>query len=416
MDPKGGGEPKPAPMGGMMDPKGGDKESPKDAGMPGDPKAGGEPKPGPMDPKTPPMGMMGEPKPMAGDAKAQGDGKGEPKPSEGQMGGEGKPMSGMPMPGMPMAGQPSQGKPAGGPPMGGGMPPMGGGMPPMGGMPPPMGAKDPAQENVQQAVPEQKGAEDDIKKNEPTEAGKKQDKAIDALQKALAELEKRLKQLREKELAKLLANLEERVGRMLRMQIEVYEATKKLDAGIIAAKGAKSQADIQKSQGEADKELSIVVEADKTLKLMEGEGSAVVFAGVLNQVKGDMEAVQKRLNEARVEKQTQGIEEDIIEQLTMMKDALKKAKQDLENKPPMPSEPKDANGKPPDKKLIDLINELKLVKSLQEQVNRRTIGYNKQDPGEQAKDTLIQGELKQLSDRQKVLQDMLHKIATQANQ
>jgi hypothetical protein len=29
---------------------------------------------------------------------------------------------------------------------------------------------------------------------------------------------------------------------------------------------------------------------------------------------------------------------------------------------------------------------------------------------------LIQGELKQLSDRQKVLQDMLHKIATEANQ
>ena len=42
--------------------------------------------------------------------------------------------------------------------------------------------------------------------------------------------------------------------------------------------------------------------------------------------------------------------------------------------------------------------------------------HNKQDPGEQAKDPLVQGELKQLSDRQKVLQEMLHKIATQANQ
>ena len=49
-------------------------------------------------------------------------------------------------------------------------------------------------------------------------------------------------------------------------------------------------------------------------------------------------------------------------------------------------------------------------------MNKRTIGYSKQDPGEQAKDPLVQAELKQLSDRQKVLQDMLHKIATQANQ
>ena len=57
-----------------------------------------------------------------------------------------------------------------------------------------------------------------------------------------------------------------------------------------------------------------------------------------------------------------------------------------------------------------------LVKSLQEQVNKRTIGYSKQDPGEQARDPIVQAELKQLSDRQRVLQDMIHKIATQANQ
>jgi len=148
---------------------------------------------------------------------------------------------------------------------------------------------------------------------------------------------------------------------------------------------------------------------------MEGEGSAVVFAGVLNEVKGDMSAVQKRLNEGRVERQTQNIEEDIIEQLKMMKEALKKAQQDLD-KPPPPSPPKDGEPKPQDKKLIDLINELKLIKSQQEMVNRRTVNYSKDDPGEQAKDALIQGELKQLSDRQKVLQEMLHKIATQANQ
>ena len=36
-------------------------------------------------------------------------------------------------------------------------------------------------------------------------------------------------------------------------------------------------------------------------------------------------------------------------------------------------------------------------------MNKRTIGYTKQDPGEQAKDPLVQAELKQLSDRQKVL-------------
>jgi len=410
-DPKAGGEPKPSPMG---KPAGDDKESPKGMG-PGDPKAGGEPKPMGMDPKNPMGGdpknpMAGEPKPS--DSKAKGDGKGDPKPSDGMPGGEGKPMdpSGMPMAG---GGPPSASKPSGGPPMpGGGQP-----SPPGG----PQKPKDNAQENVEQAVPQQEGAEQDIKKGDPMEASKKQDEAIKKLEQALKELEKRLKQLREKELEKLLANLEERVGRMLRMQIEVYEATKKIHEGVVKNNNQKTTADVQKSQTEADKEQAIVVEADKALKLMEGEGSAVVFAGVLAEVRNDMIAVQKRLNEGRVEGRkgtdsqgTQLIEEQIIEQLTMMKDALKKAKQDLQDSKGKPGDPKE--GGKPNKKLIDLINELKLIKSLQEQVNKRTISHEKQDPGAQQKDPIVQAELKQLADRQKVLQEMLHKIATEANQ
>jgi hypothetical protein len=402
------GEPKPSPKGGME--AGSSKESPKDGPMAGDPKSG-EPKPmagSPMDPKS------GEPKPMAGDSKAQGDGKGDMKPSEGKPGGEGKPMTGQPSP--PSGGQPSASKPSSGSPSSG---------QPSSGQPSssPPKPNDQAQEDIQQAVPQQQGAEQDLKKNDRDNASKKEDKAIESLERALKELEKRLKQLREKELAKLLGNLEERVNRMLRMQQEVYETTKNIDRIVKKNNNQKSSAELQKSQIEADKESVIIAEAEKALKLMEGEGSAVVFAGVLNQVKGDMEAVYKRLQEGRVDGRnkadqaegTQLIEEDIIEQLIMMKEALKKAKQDLENQQNKPPSPSDSNSKP-NQKLIDLINELKLIKSLQEQVNKRTISYSKQDPGEQAKDQLIQGELKQLSDRQKVLQEMLHKIATEANQ
>jgi hypothetical protein len=387
-----GGDQKPEPRGGMD----ANTDKPSDGGMGGEPKAGDQK---PMDP------MGGDQKPTAGDPKAQGDNKGDMKPSAGQQGGDAKPMSGqsgMPMSGSPSASKPSSGQPSSGQPSSG---------QPSAGQPQP---KDPAQENVQQAVPQQRGAQEDIDQNKRNDASKKQDLAIQALERAIKELEKRLKQLREKEMAKLLANLEERVGRMLRMQIEVKAATVNIDNGIKKNKGQKTTADFQKSQVEAEKEMAIIAEADKALKLMEAESSAVVFAGVLREVKGDMESVQRRLNEGRVEEQTQIIEQDIIDQLTMMKEALKKARQDLENqqnKPPSDSPP----GKP-NQKLIDLLNELKLVKSLQEQVNKRTIGYAKQDPGEQANDPLVQAELRQLSDRQKVLQDMIHKIATQANQ
>jgi hypothetical protein len=394
------GDPKPAPKSGMD--MGSTKESPKNGPMASNPKES-EAKPmgnNPMNPKA------GEPKPS--ESKAQGDGKSEAKPSSAQAGADSKPMSGPQSP--PSASKPSSGQPSAGQPSD---------SPPNGAPPKP---NDVAQENIQQAAQQQRAAEEELKKNERQEASKKEDKAIQHLEETLKELEKRLKQLREKELAKLLGNLEERVNRMLRMQQEIYDATRNIHKIVVKNKNLKSAAELQKAQIEGDKEELVIAEADKALKLMEGEGSAVVFAGVLSQVKGDMQAVERRLKEGRVEGRnqadqadgTQLIEEDIIEQLMMMRDALKKAKQDLENQQNKP--PGENSNNKPNQKLLDLINELKLIKSLQEQVNKRTISYSKQDPGEQARDALIQAELKQLSDRQKVLQDMLHKIATEANQ
>ncbi|MCS7269884.1 MAG: hypothetical protein NZ703_02265 [Gemmataceae bacterium] len=358
---------------------------------------------------------------QAGASKSQAEGKGESRSNNGQQGGQGKPMSQQASGNQGSQGSQQAGsaKPSGGSSssqsgsQSGGQSGSQGGNQQQGGN---NGSqRDPAQQNVQEAVPPQQGAEQDIRNNKREEASKKQDDALRKLDDALRELERRLKQLREKELLKLLANLEERVNRMLRMQIEVREATIRIDQAIQRNNGQRTIADLQKAQIEAEKEMQIIIEADKALQLMENEGSAVVFASVLREVRGDMETVRKRLEAGRVEKQTQDIEQDIIDQLTLMREALKKARQDLQNQPsnPSPSDPNAKQGKP---KLIDLLNELKLVRSLQDQVNKRTISYSKQEPGEQAKDPLLQEEIRKLGERQRVIQEMLHKIATKANE
>ncbi len=403
-DPQGGmGEPKPAgekpeQKGGMPPDAGTSKESPKEgAGEPMPGKGMGEPKPPSGSP------MAGEPKPMPpSESKAQGDGKGEGKPSKGS-GGEAKPMT------------PSGGKPSDSPPSGSkGSPPSG--SPRSGPRPPnPNNPNDEARRKVEEAVPPQEDAEQDLKKDERPQATKKQDEAIKALTEALKELEKRLKQLREKEMLKKLEDLERRVAKMLKMQIEVYEATKGIDRSVSKNNNQKSTLDIQKAGVEGEKEGEIGSEADKALRLLEGEGTAVVFAGVLIEVKKDMDAVQKQLTAANVGPDTQLVEEQIIVQLQQMLEALKKAKQDLQNQPPPPpgQPPPPNDGK---KNLIQLVEQLKLLKSLQVQLNDRTIAFGKRTPGEQATDTFLQEQLKQLGERQKTLQDMLHKIAAQLNQ
>ena len=408
-DPKDGmGEPKggePKPSDGMKnDDAGSSRDAPKDgAGEPKGGKGKGEPKEG--DPKNGDP-MSGDPKPMQpSTSKAQGTGKGDPKPSKGE-GGEGKPMTSKG--GMPSDSPPSdsKGSPSGSP----------SDSPSSPSSPNPNNPNDQAQRKVEEAVPDQREAEKNLDKNKRDDATKNQDDAITKLAEAIKELEKRLKQLREKEMLKKLEDLERRVAKMLRLQIEVYEATKQIDGQIKKNNNQPSTANRQRAAIEAEKEHEIVVEADRALRLLEGEGTAIVFAGILSLVRKDMETIQQQLNRTEVGGDTQLIEEQVIAQLKQMLEALKKAKQDLENPPPppppgMPPPPSD-----PKKNLVQIIEQLKLLRLQQLQVNERTVAFGKRSPGEQATDPFIQQQLRQLGDQQKFLQDMLQKVAELMNQ
>lgn len=312
----------------------------------------------------------------------------------GKKGGDGKPKDG--------SGKPKDGS---------GQPKDGSGNPPPSSQNAP---KTPGQKNVEQAVPPQQQAEKELDKDKRPDAAKEQDKAIKELEEAMKELEKRLKQLREEEKAKLLANLEARCNKMLMMQTEVYNTTKAIHDTVTKNGGQKATADVQKSQQQADKEGEIVAEADRCLKLLETEGSAVAFTRVLEEVRADMVAVQRRLGVTIVDTDTQAIEENIIAMLKEMIAALKKAQQDLQNPPP-PGNPNNNNNKP-NQKLINLLAELKLIRSMQQMVNSRTQMYGKKYQGEQAADPIIDAELKQLAQRQAKLQDMINKIASGENQ
>lgn len=393
-----------------QEPNGGDQAGrPRDAGLPksGQPKEGsgtpreGSPKDGIDQQGDPKAGQS--PHGSPGSAKSRGQGKGQDKQSQSKQGGDGKGTNPQPQQanqqGSPK-GEGQQGQP---------------------GQKGQQGQQNqqaqqnqtPGRKQVQEAYPHQQAAADDLKKDRRDTAGKKEDKAIEELAKAIQELEKRLKQLREEEMLKLLANLEARCGRMLAMQIEVYEATKGIDTTVRKNNGQKTTAEIQKAQQQGDKEQEIVIEADRALKLLESEGSAVAFARVLEEVKQDMIAIQRRLAAAYVDQDTQLIEENVIALLKEMVAALKKAQQDIQQQQQQPQQQQQQ--KPGQKPLIDLIAELKLIRSLQIQVNTRTKMYGEKSVGEQATDPIIQAELRQVAARQAKLQDMLEKIATGSN-
>jgi hypothetical protein len=272
----------------------------------------------------------------------------------------------------------------------------------------------PGQKQIQDAIEGQKKTEDELAKDKREPASKKLDEVIDNLEKLKKELEKRLKQLREEELERLLANLQSRCERMLAMQIEVYEGTKRLYAVVQTYPDKKpTRPEEQRSQQLSTKEGEIVKEANKTMQLLESEGSAVAFAMTLESVRDDMMMIEKRLDKYDSGTMTQRMEEDVIAALKDMIEALKKAQKELQDKKNDPKPP--PPGQPPPQRLLDLLAELKLIKTLQVQVNKRTKDYGAQYEGEQADDKLVQDELTNLSKRQGKIEQMTKDIATGKN-
>ncbi len=301
---------------------GGDKNDPKKGdGADSKPSKGGPPSDGKPSKGSPSKGAGDSKKPMAGDKTAQKpaesrnkeDNKGDQKgsaskspPSDQQASSKGK-------------GSPSDGTASGTPkPGSSGSPPSGN--------PPPPGPKAPGAERVRKAIPDEDSATGNLDQDKRPKASEDINNAIAKLQEARDELEKRLKQLREQELERILANLEARVNKMLQMQIEVKGQTVTIFAQIQKHPEKKAQpVDFQNAQKQEDREAEIIHEADKAINLLQNEGSAVAFPAVFEEVRKDMSRVKERLHDANVGDDTQSIEQDIIDALTQMRDALKKA-------------------------------------------------------------------------------------------
>jgi hypothetical protein len=255
--------------------------------------------------------------------------------------------------------------------------------------------QNPVRGPVEAARQRMRHAQRKLEEAERQGAVEEQEEAIRQLEQAKAELEKILRQLREEEIERVLAMLEERFVKMLEMQREVYEGTKRLDEVPQAQRDRNHEIEASRlSRREAD----IVMEADKAWSLLREDGSALAFPEAVQQMRDDMEQVVEWLGQAKVDSMTQGIEEDIIAALEEMIDALQKAIKDAEDRrrqlPNLPAQ------NPQDPALVDVLAELKMIRALQMRVNRRTERYSKLIDGEQAERPDLLEALDQLGGRQ----------------
>ncbi len=274
----------------------------------------------------------------------------------------------------------------------------------------------PGRDEIEQAKREMERAIEELKKKKEAnrdEASDAQDDAIAELEKAKEKLEEILRQLREEERELILAALEARFQKMLAMQMFVYKGTIKLDKQTQQGEWTLVQTDAASDL--AIKEDEIAVEAAKALTLLKEEGSSVAFPEAVEQLREDMLLVAARIRNRQVGDLTQEIEQDIIEALEEVIEALQKeldaADAEIKPMPPTPSE-----GEPPDPQLVDKLAELKMLRSLQLRVNRRTRRLGRHIDGDQATEGEIVDQLKQLAGRQARIQRAAYDLATGRNQ
>src|SRR5579884_1619610 len=351
-----------------------------------------------------------------GDSKGKGEGKGEGKQGQGGQSGQGKKGESKPGQGGQSGQQGQQGQQGEG---------KSGNQ--KGGQQQqqqPNQAQSQIKKQIQDAEKYQERAEDNLRKDNRKDAPEDEQQALDNLNKAKKALEDLLRQLREEEIERLLARLEARCRRMLALQIAVRDDTVALDKVIKDnPNGQPTRADQQASNVLSDREEEIVKEARAGLTLLEAEGSAVAFAEVFAQVKGDMETVAIHLRKTDTGVVTVTIEDQIIDTLKEMIEALKKAQSDKKG------QGSGGGGMQRPDKLLDLLAELKMIRSMQKRVNQRTEVYGKQYAGEQApppengstpeereRYVQIQNELKDLSKRQQKIGKLAHAPTTGKNE
>ena len=360
-----------------------------------------------------------EPKPDADKPADDGDDKpkdgkpkdGEPadgKPSDGKPN-DGKPSDGKPADGKPQDGKPSDGKPSEGEPSEGqpseGQPSE---SPPGESQPSQKPQGTPGQENIQKAREQMERAAKKLDEQKHSDASERQDEALRELEQARQKLEEVLRQLREEERERLLQALEARFQKMLAMQLLVYDGTVRLDKSPKADRSARHAAQSVKL---ARQEEEIAVEATKALALLGEEGSAVAFPEAVQQMRDDMRVVVGQLERSDVGELTQQIEKDIIEALEEMIEALQKEIEKAKDKKPNQGQP----GQPQDPALVDKLAELKMLRSLQLRVNRRTKVLGRLVDGEQALKPEVIEQLQDLAGRQSRIQQATYDLATGKN-
>ncbi|MHC4971042.1 MAG: hypothetical protein ACYTG3_01790 [Planctomycetota bacterium] len=235
----------------------------------------------------------------------------------------------------------------------------------------------PGQQGVEGAKKAMQRASRNLRGKSARRANKDQKEALERLEKAREELEEALRQLREEEQLMLLEALERRLVRMLQQQTKIHKETLSLNIRLREAQKAAKKAPravVDKGQQLGNGEAELSVAAEKILEILREEGTTVVIPDVMEDMRKDLDTLAKRLRKLDAGEYTQQIQQDVIETL---RELIEVIKEELERRQGRGQPGNDGSESDPDESLLPTSAELKMLKSLQVRVNKRTSTFDR---------------------------------------
>lgn len=266
----------------------------------------------------------------------------------------------------------------------------------------------PGREQIERARQQMEQALKELQEQQKDNALKDQDKALEELHAAAEELEKKLKQLREEEKEMVLASLEARFQRMLAAETQIHEGTLAL-----AATPQKDWLDASygRCRELAQQQTELARECTQTVALLREDGSAVAMLLAVEDIESDMESVSGWLQESNVAELTQSVQKDIIESLKQLIETTQREMQEMKD----PEQQQQQQSQQQQSALVELMAEIRVLRNLQLQVNRRTKQVDQllqtAPVGDQGP---LQKQIRELADRQQRLIETAKELAKQA--
>ncbi len=230
------------------------------------------------------------------------------------------------------------------------------------------GQPTPGQKSAAAAAKSMQQAASSLSQGNASAAGSKQGQAVEQLKKAAEDLERAITKAREAAQEETLAKIEQ----ILRDALERQKIITKLtDQTYKKRSGDKyDRPEVLKLAELSDGEGELAEKIDGALVRIRAEGTTAVFPMVLDEVHEDLANVQNRLAKKKAGPLTQSVQKGIEKNLEELVDALQKEQRRRKKKKKGGGGGGGGGKKPP---LVPPVAELKMLRSLQVQINKRTL-------------------------------------------